>query len=98
MIPDLGCTAFQANIGLAVFALGFGTIPLVTAAVSEEVGRQPVYLTSAAGLTLTHVGMALSKNIQTVIVLRFLQGGFGSSGAIMTGGTIADIWMPEESV
>jgi MFS family permease len=96
MIPDLSCTTFQATIGLAVFPLGFGVVPLVTAAFSEEVGRQPVYFTSALGFILTHVGIALSKNIQTVIVLRFLQGGFSSSGAIMTGGTVADIWMPDE--
>ena len=37
-----------------------------------------------------------AKNIQTVIVARFLAGGFGSTGAVMVGGTIADIWKPHE--
>ncbi len=37
-----------------------------------------------------------AKNIQTVIIARFLQGGFGSTWATMVGGTIADIWVPEE--
>lgn len=37
-----------------------------------------------------------SKNIQTVMVARFLQGGFGSTGAVMVAGTCADIWLPVE--
>ena len=39
-----------------------------------------------------------SRNIQTVIIARFLAGGFGSTGAIMVGGTIADIWKPHQFV
>lgn len=37
-----------------------------------------------------------AKNIQTVIVGRFLQGAAGSTGSTMVGGTIADIWSPKE--
>src|SRR5258707_11537833 len=33
-----------------------------------------------------------------VIIARFLAGGFGSTGAVMVGGTIADIWGPHEWV
>jgi hypothetical protein len=33
-----------------------------------------------------------------VIVARLLAGGFGSTGAVMVGGTIADIWRPHELV
>jgi len=41
---------------------------------------------------------ARSKNIQTVIVARFLQGAFGSTGSTMVGGTISDIWSSKEYV
>lgn len=37
-----------------------------------------------------------APNIQTVIVARFLSGSFGSTGATLVGGTIADIWKPDE--
>jgi hypothetical protein len=37
-----------------------------------------------------------AKNIETVIVARFLQGAFGSTSAAMVGGTIADIWSTKE--
>lgn len=39
-----------------------------------------------------------AKNIQTVLVARFLQGAFGSTGSTMVAGTVADIWNPAELV
>jgi MFS family permease len=114
MIRDLHCTQFQATIGLSVYPLGFGLIPLVTASFSEEFGRLPLYIGSGIGFLLmspmialyvelrtsTVVGLTLTftraKNIQTVIVARFLQGAFGSTGATMVGGTISDIWLTKE--
>ncbi|KAJ8581146.1 MFS general substrate transporter [Rhizopogon salebrosus TDB-379] len=39
---------------------------------------------------------ALAPNIQTVIVSRALQGVFGSTGASLVGGVIADMWEPHE--
>ena len=50
---------FQATIGLSVYPLGFGVIPLATAALSEEFGRQPLYLISALIFMLMHLGIAL---------------------------------------
>jgi hypothetical protein len=39
-----------------------------------------------------------APNITTVIVGRFLNGAFGSTGATMVGGSIADIWPANEYV
>jgi hypothetical protein len=39
-----------------------------------------------------------SNNIQTIMVARVLGGAFASTGAILVGGTIADIWEPQEYV
>ncbi|KZP30510.1 MFS general substrate transporter [Athelia psychrophila] len=96
MIKDLNCSEFQATVGLSMYALGFGIVPLFSSSFSEEVGRRPLYIVSLIGHMLMHLMIALSQNIQTVIVARFLQGGFGSTGAVMVAGTIADIWMPSE--
>lgn len=52
MMRDLHCTEFQATIGLSVYPLGFGLIPLVTASFSEEFGRQPLYIGSGIGFLL----------------------------------------------
>ncbi|TCD62574.1 hypothetical protein EIP91_006724 [Steccherinum ochraceum] len=92
MTRDLNCTRFQAIIGLSMFTLGFGVVPLVTASFSEEFGRQPLYICSVIGFALMHLMAALAKNIQTVLIARFLSGAFGSTGSTMVGGTISDLW------
>ncbi|KAI0080216.1 MFS general substrate transporter [Panus rudis PR-1116 ss-1] len=96
MLVDLNCTQFQATIGLALYCLGFGVVPLVTASFSEEFGRQPLYVCSTIGFALMHLMIALAQNIQTVQIARFLSGAFGSTGSTMVGGTVADIWLVHE--
>ncbi|KAE9388526.1 MFS polyamine transporter [Gymnopus androsaceus JB14] len=96
MIADLNCTEFQATIGLSLYALGFGIVPLVTASFSEEIGRQPLYYMSATGVLFMYLVIATAHNIQTVLIARFIQGAFGSTWATMVGGTIADIWQSHE--
>ncbi|KAF7317701.1 Drug transporter [Mycena kentingensis (nom. inval.)] len=96
MMRDLNCSEMEATVGFAVYTLGFGLLPLLTSSFSEEFGRQPLYLASAVGFTLMYLPIALARNIGTVIVARFLQGAFGSTWATMVGGTIADIWTPQE--
>ncbi|KAL0953642.1 hypothetical protein HGRIS_004846 [Hohenbuehelia grisea] len=96
MISDLDCSEFQATLGLSVYPLGFGIIPLVSASFSEEFGRQPLYLASTLIFGLMYLVIALAQNIQTVIIARFIQGAVGSTGATMVGGTIADVWRPHE--
>ncbi|KAJ7708906.1 MFS polyamine transporter [Mycena rosella] len=96
MMRDLNCTEFQATVGLSVYTLGFGLVPLFSSSFSEEFGRQPLYIVSAVVFTAMYLLIAMAKNIQTVIVARFIQGSFGSTWATMVGGTIADLWMPHE--
>ncbi|KAF8449345.1 major facilitator superfamily domain-containing protein [Boletus edulis BED1] len=96
MVEDLHCSNFAATVGLSLYPLGFGIVPLFTSSLSEEFGRFPIYIVSTFSFMLMHVMTALAPNIQTVIVARFLSGSFGSTGATLVGGTIADIWKPDE--
>lgn len=59
MIRDLGCTRFQATVGLSVYPLGFGVVPLVSASLSEEFGRMPLYVVSSIGFFLMYMMVAL---------------------------------------
>lgn len=59
MMRDLNCSLFQATLGLSLYALGFAVVPLLTAPLSEEFGRQPLYIVSTFMFTLMHVGIAL---------------------------------------
>jgi len=42
--------------------------------------------------------MSRARNIETVLVGRFFMGASGSIGATLVGGTISDIYHPEEFV
>lgn len=96
MTNELKCSDIEAALGLGLYAVGFGVTPLITSSFSEEVGRRPAYIVSSIMFTLTQVMVALAPNIQTVIMGRVLGGIFGSTGASLVGGTIADIWLPHE--
>ena len=58
MTRDLNCSRFQATIGLSLYALGFGVIPLITSSFSEEFGRQPLYLGSSLGFFFMYLMIA----------------------------------------
>lgn len=59
MVDDLHCSTFAATLGLSVYPLGFGVVPLFTSALSEEFGRFPIYIVTTFLFMLTHVMMAL---------------------------------------
>ncbi|KAG1743115.1 MFS general substrate transporter [Suillus lakei] len=96
MMRDLNCTQFQATVGLSLWAIGFGTVPLITSSFTEEFGRLNIYIVSSFGFMLTEMMIALSPNIQIVILGRLLGGAFGSTGATLVGGSIADVWKQHE--
>ncbi|KIM52403.1 hypothetical protein SCLCIDRAFT_18159 [Scleroderma citrinum Foug A] len=96
MTKELKCSDIDLALGLGLYPAGFGVAPLFTSPFSEEVGRRPVYIFSSITYTLTGVMVALAPNIQTVMVGRALGGIFGSIGASLAGGSIADIWLPHE--
>ena len=58
MCQDLGCTTLQAQVGLGLFAWGFGLAPLVLAPLSEEFGRRWTYIVAVLIYTIFHVGLA----------------------------------------
>jgi hypothetical protein len=68
-----------ATLGVTVFVLGFAIGPLFWGPLSELYGRQIVFLVSYLGLAVFTAAATGSKNIWTLIILRFFAGSFGSS-------------------
>ncbi|OQE31605.1 hypothetical protein PENSTE_c001G02173 [Penicillium steckii] len=79
-------------LGVSLFVLGFAIGPLIWAPLSEIFGRRHIFTISFAFLTAFNAGAAGAKNIETLIILRFLAGCFGSSPFGNAGGTIADMF------
>lgn len=90
VIKDFGVSEEVCLLGVSLFVLGFAIGPLFWAPASEFIGRRYVFLISGATLTAFIAGAAGSQNIQTLIILRFLGGSFGSAPMAVSGGVIAD--------
>ncbi|EMC97821.1 hypothetical protein BAUCODRAFT_66148 [Baudoinia panamericana UAMH 10762] len=84
----IGCTT-----GFVVM-LGLG--PLIIAPLSETLGRRIVYLVCFSVFALLQIPSALAPNIETLIAMRTLSGFFGSVGIANGGGTISDMFLPEQ--
>lgn len=81
-----------ATLGISLFVLGFAIGPLLWAPMSELYGRQVLFFGTYAVLTAFNAGAAGAQNIQTLIILRFFAGAFGSSPLTNAGGVIADMF------
>ncbi|KAF9893792.1 hypothetical protein FE257_009962 [Aspergillus nanangensis] len=92
IVKDFDCKEEVAILGISLFVLGFAFGPLLWAPLSETFGRRHIFTSTFSLLTAFNAGAAGSKNIQTLIILRFLAGFFGSSPFGNAGGTIADMF------
>lgn len=81
---------------VTVFVIGFGVGPCVFAPLSEQIGRQIVYV-GTLGLALVFiVPCGAAKNIGTLIVCRLIDGILFSAPMTLIGGSLADIWEGSE--
>ncbi|KAM3078899.1 MFS siderochrome iron transporter 1 [Clarireedia jacksonii] len=79
------------TLGVSLFVLGFAVGPLLWAPLSELYGRQVLFIGTYAALMAFNAGAAGAQNIQTLLILRFFAGVFGSSPLTNAGGVIADM-------
>ncbi|CEQ40292.1 SPOSA6832_01927 [Sporobolomyces salmonicolor] len=77
---------------ISIFVAGYCVGPLLWGPLSERYGRRPIFLFVWPFYIGFQVGCALSKNIGSLIVFRFLGGCFASSPLTNAGGVIADLW------
>lgn len=85
---------FKASLGLALFVLGYGVGPLIFSPISEipVIGRNFPYVISFGIFVILSVPTALVKNLGGLLVLRFLQGFFGSPCLATGPATLQDIY------
>ncbi|KAG5360911.1 Multidrug resistance protein 1 [Yarrowia sp. B02] len=81
-------------IPLSVFVFGYGIGPVVFSPLSEHpvVGRMWIYVLTLLIFVCLQVPTALSKNIGSLIILRFLGGVFSSPALATSGATFGDIY------
>lgn len=93
---DLHCSA-TAVIGTTTgFVVMLGVGPLILAPLSETFGRRKIFLTCFSIFTLLQIPTALAPNVAFLITIRSITGFFGSVGIANGGGTISDMFPPNE--
>ncbi|KAK7716134.1 hypothetical protein SLS64_003286 [Diaporthe eres] len=95
MNAEFGCSRIVATLGLSMFVLGIALGPMWSP-LSEFYGRRPIYLAAFAVFTVWIVPTAVARNIGTVIVSRFFQGLAGSAFLSVSGGTVGDLFTPNQ--
>jgi MFS family permease len=91
----------STNYELAVFVvsigvLGYGIGPLVLSPLSEIYGRAPVYHITNVLFVIFAIACAVAPSLSSLIGFRFLVGLAASVPASVGGGTIADLFVPNE--
>lgn len=83
-----------ASLGLALYVLGYGTGPLLFSPLAEipAVGRNPVYIITMFLFFIVSIPAAFVNNIPGLMILRFLQGFFGSPCLATGAATLGDMY------
>ncbi|KAI8886540.1 MFS general substrate transporter [Backusella circina FSU 941] len=91
---DTNITIINATIALFLLVNGIST--LFWAPLSERVGRRWVYLSAIALYTTCSILCGVSKNIGMFFAFRMLQAVFSSAGQALGGGTVSDLFEPQD--
>ncbi|KAH6668067.1 major facilitator superfamily domain-containing protein, partial [Plectosphaerella plurivora] len=94
IIESFGVSETVASLGLALYVLGYGLGPLLFSPLSEVpyIGRNPIYITTFLIFILLTVAAALCPDFAGFLVLRFLQGFFGSPCLATGAATLTDMF------
>jgi MFS family permease len=85
-----------ALLPYSFYVFGQALGPVLAAPLSEAFGRRGTYVPSMLLFALFTLGAGCARSVAALIICRFLAGAFGSPVLSVSGGTIADIWMPHE--
>jgi DHA1 family multidrug resistance protein-like MFS transporter len=94
VMEEFGVSTLVATLGLSLYVLGYGTGPLIFSPLSEIpiIGRNPVYIITMFLFVIISIPTAFVGNFAGLLVLRFLQGFFGSPCLASGGASIGDMY------
>ncbi|KAJ5088275.1 hypothetical protein N7456_011891 [Penicillium angulare] len=92
LMAEFNCSQEVATLGLSFFIWGLGIGPLFLSPLSEFYGRRNIYIVSFSLFLVWLIPCAVAKNIETMLVCRFLNGLSGSAFLSVAGGTVGDMF------
>ncbi|KAK5716867.1 hypothetical protein LTR17_016318 [Elasticomyces elasticus] len=94
VMEEFHVSAEMASFGLSLYVLAYGIGPLLWSPLSEipSIGRNPPYMITMGVFVILLVPSALVQNFAGLLVLRFLQGFFGSPCLATGGASLQDMY------
>lgn len=94
IMEQLHVSSDVASLGLSMYVLGYGVGPLLWSPLSEIpiIGRNPPYMITFAVFLILSIPTSLVNSFPALVVLRFLQGFFGSPALATGGASLGDMY------
>ncbi|KAE8873862.1 hypothetical protein PTNB73_00494 [Pyrenophora teres f. teres] len=89
---SLGSAIFMATLGTSLYVLGFSTGPILWAPYSELKGRRSPLVIASLGFAIFNLAVAVAKDVQTVMICRFLGGFFGACPLTCVAAVFSDMF------
>lgn len=90
MVSDLATSTTGVQLSLTTFLIGAGVGQVVFGPLSDRVGRRMPLIIGSILYVLVGIGAALAPSVGVLVVLRLLQGLFGSAGMVIGRAIISD--------
>ncbi|MCW5735514.1 MAG: multidrug effflux MFS transporter [Enhydrobacter sp.] len=96
MVHDLGTDNGAVQNTVTAYMLGMSLALVPIGLMADALGRKPVLITGLAALITLSIGCAIAPTIDTLLMLRFLQGAAGSVCLVLTYAIAADRFRDRE--
>lgn len=91
---EFGVSEEVMVLGTSLFVLGFAVGPIVWGPFSELYGRKKPLFVGFLIFAIFNFAVAVAQNLQTIFLMRFFGGVFGSAPLAIVGGALADLFGP----
>ncbi|KAK1777709.1 major facilitator superfamily domain-containing protein [Copromyces sp. CBS 386.78] len=91
LADEFNVTATKVNLTVTTYMIFQGITPMFLGGLADSAGRRPAYVICFVIYIAANIGLALSKNLTSLLVLRMLQSAGSSTTVALCQATLADI-------
>jgi DHA1 family multidrug resistance protein-like MFS transporter len=96
MSEEFGVSETVMLLGVSLYVTGFALGPLLWGPLSERYGRKTPLFGAYILFVIFQIPVAVSRNLPTIFIFRFLSGVFAGSPVVINSATFADYWAPTD--
>jgi DHA1 family bicyclomycin/chloramphenicol resistance-like MFS transporter len=97
MAQEFGVSVNQMNQTIVTFILGYGIGQFFGGPLSDQIGRKTIALSGMTVFLLATIGITITKSIEVLLVMRFIQALGGGFTSVIGMASIRDVYPPHEA-